>query len=149
MKKKLLIVIPIVGLLIVGVSYFSFVNKQADETIKESFSQEVVEEKQEETVSLTLNFGNESSTSYTLPFAQNLTAFDVLKETSEKENIPLETQQYDFGVFVKSINDFESTAEMAWIYFVNGESGQVAADQHELKPQDVVEWKYIEPSVSD
>ncbi len=147
MKKKLLVVIPIVGLLAVGISYFVFVNKQADETIKESFSQEVVEEKKEETVSLTLDFGDEDTTSYTIPFTQNSTAFGVLKETSEKENIPLETQQYDFGVFVESINGFEGSAEMAWIYFVNGESGQVAADQYELSPGDVVEWKYIEPSL--
>lgn len=145
MKKYLTLLAA--SLVIILSGYLVFINKQADETIKESFSQELVEEKQEETVSLTLDFGDENTTSYTIPFTQNSTAFGVLKETSEKENIPLETQQYDFGVFVKSIDGHKGSAEMAWIYFVNGESGQVAADQHELNPGDVVEWKYIEPSL--
>jgi hypothetical protein len=34
---------------------------------------------------------------------------------------------------------------MAWIYFVNDESGQIAADQYQLAPGDIVEWKYIKP----
>ena len=74
------------------------------------------------------------------------TAFSLLNEALGQNNIEAETQQYDFGVFVKSINGFESSAEMAWIYFVNGEAGQVAADQTKVSPGDTVEWKYIPPS---
>ena len=35
----------------------------------------------------------------------------VWKNITAKENISLETQQYDFGVFVKSIGGKESSAE--------------------------------------
>ena len=72
--------------------------------------------------------------------------FSILEEALEKNNISFETEKYDFGVFVKSINGIESTNEKAWIYFVNGESGQVAADKLELNTGDLVEWKYITPS---
>lgn len=73
-------------------------------------------------------------------------AFSVLKEALEQNNIPLKVENYDFGVFVKSINGLESSNEKSWIYFVNGESGQVAADKMKLKTGDLVEWKYIAPS---
>ncbi len=72
--------------------------------------------------------------------------FSILKEALEQNNIPLEIKNYDFGVFVKSINALESSNEKAWIYFVNGESGQVAADKMDLKEGDLVEWRYITPS---
>lgn len=72
--------------------------------------------------------------------------FSILKEALEQDSIPLEVEKYDFGVFIKSINGLESTSEKAWIYFVNGEPGQVGADKMELKEGDLVEWKYITPS---
>jgi hypothetical protein len=98
-------------------------------------------------VSLTLDYG-ENKKSYVHQFSENETAFSILKDTAETNNIPLETEQYDFGVFVKSINGYENSTSKAWIYFVNGQSGQVAADKHTLKPGDIVEWKYTTPSVN-
>jgi len=76
---------------------------------------------------------------------ETLTAYSMLEKASGSENFELETQQYDFGIYIKSIGGFESTTERSWIYFVNGESGSVASDQHVLKPGDVVEWRYIKP----
>ena len=38
------------------------------------------------------------------------------------------------------------SAQMAWIYHVNGESGTIAADKMKVNPGDTVEWKYIPPS---
>lgn len=72
--------------------------------------------------------------------------FSILEEALDQNNIPLEIETYDFGVFVKSINKLESTGKKAWIYFVNGESGQVAADKMNLEKGDLVEWKYVTPS---
>jgi hypothetical protein len=63
-----------------------------------------------------------------------------------KENaIELQTKHYDFGVFVEGIGEQKNTTEKAWIYYVNGASGEVAADKYELKQGDLVEWKYITP----
>ena len=97
------------------------------------------------TVNLEIDYGDEQSDSYEVTSPKGLTVFDVLQNAAEKNDIVLETQRYDFGIFVKSINGYESAAEMSWIYFVNGESGQVAADQRVLESGDIVEWRYIKP----
>lgn len=99
----------------------------------------------EQRVNLTLDFGNKEIKSFDLVVGSEDTAFSVLKTTAEKENINLEVKQYDFGVFVKKIGDFESTTKKSWIYYVNNESGQMAADQQKLKNGDKVEWKYETP----
>lgn len=107
------------------------------------------ETKQEDTIlfqtELKIDYGNGNVTSYQVNIPNPYSAFDSLKTVAEDNDITMETQQYDFGIFVKSIDGHESTAEMSWIYFVNGESGQVAADQHILNAGDVVEWRYIKP----
>ena len=98
-------------------------------------------------VVLKIDFGNEDPIQAEYTFTEERTVFDALKDTAEKENILLEIQQYDFGVFIKSIGGYEGSEEKAWIYFVNEESGTVAADNQILKDGDLVEWKYIEPEM--
>jgi hypothetical protein len=88
---------------------------------------------------LVLNDG-ETTATYSGIAAQN--AFEALTVVTKKENIPLVTKQYDFGVFVQKIGEKESGTAMAWIYFINGKSGDVAADKTVLTTGDVVEWKY-------
>jgi len=94
---------------------------------------------------VTIDFGNKDLKTDELVVDAGDTAFSILKKFTEKEDIKLETTQYDFGIFVKKIGDFESTAKKSWIYYVNGESGQTAADQMKLKNSDQVEWKYETP----
>lgn len=98
-----------------------------------------------EKVFLSIVYSENNKNDFEYDFEKETTAFDILNNTAEKENISLDTEHYDFGVFVKAINGKESTAELAWIYFVNGESGAIAADQHKLSEGDVVEWKFIKP----
>lgn len=97
------------------------------------------------TTSLIIDYGGEKANSYVIELPLNSSAFNALQKAAEIDNITLETQQYDFGIFVKSIEGFESTAEVSWIYFVNGESGMVAADKLILIEGDTVEWKFIKP----
>lgn len=102
-------------------------------------------DQQNNTVEILVNFGDGRIVSEEFPYDLEQTPFSVLQMVVNKNELEMETENYDFGVFVKSISGFESTPEMAWIYFVNGESGSVAADQYKLKPGDLVEWKYITP----
>lgn len=99
----------------------------------------------ESIVELKIDSGDNKAKSFNVSTDLNATAFSVLKATAEKENINLQVKQYDFGVFVEKIGDFESTAKKSWIYYVNGESGQIAADQQKLKNGDKIEWKYEIP----
>jgi len=71
--------------------------------------------------------------------------YEALVSVAQKNNIPLQTKQYDFGVFVEGIGDQKNTTEKAWIYYVNGKSGSVASDKYLLKQNDTVEWKYTTP----
>lgn len=76
---------------------------------------------------------------------QASTPYEALVSVASKNNITLQTKQYDFGVFVEGIGDQKNTTEKAWIYFVNGKSGEVASDKYTLKQGDTVEWKYTTP----
>lgn len=94
---------------------------------------------------LIIDFGNKETKEFEVATTPEDTAYSILKTTLTKENINLEVQQYDFGVFVKKIAEFESGADKSWIYYVNQESGQIAADQHKLESGDRVDWKYETP----
>lgn len=98
-----------------------------------------------QSATLVIDYGDGKPSKHPVEIADDSTAFSLLKTISEKENITLVTQQYDFGIFVKSIGGKISSSEMAWIYFVNGESGQIAADQMKVNSGDTVEWRYVKP----
>lgn len=97
-------------------------------------------------VTLILNYGNGEIQSFTADQNEATTAYDILINTLDKENIPYEIKEYNFGTLITSIGGYKNSDENAWIYFVNGEAGNVAADQYTLKPNDTVEWKYIPPT---
>ena len=73
------------------------------------------------------------------------TAFEALKNVTDVKGVPLKTKQYDFGIFVESIRDMPNTKDKVWIYYVNGKSGEVAADTYTLSDNDKVEWRYTAP----
>lgn len=96
-------------------------------------------------VTLQIDYGNKTVKSFDVTAGIDDTAFSVLKSLTEKEKINLEIKQYDFGVFIKKIDTFESTAKKSWIYYVNDKSGDIAADKYKLKNGDKVMWKYEIP----
>ncbi len=94
-------------------------------------------------VKVVIDFGESRAVSSDV---QAATVFSALQEAAQKNNLQLQTKVYDFGTLVEKIGDYENTADKVWIYYVNGESGQIAADQMELKAGDLVEWKYVTPN---
>ncbi len=76
---------------------------------------------------------------------QASTPYEVLVLIARKNNIELQTKQYDFGIFVEGIGEQKMTKDKVWIYYVNGKSGEVASDKYILKQGDIVEWKYTTP----
>lgn len=77
------------------------------------------------------------------------TAFGALKAASQSNGFDL---QYDppgqYGVFVKGIVGKTGNDKTFWIYSVNGQEGQVAADQMQLRAEDTVTWKYTTSSAN-
>ena len=96
--------------------------------------------------SIVIDFGNGRKVTDRVSVSTPTTAYDILVKTLQKEKLELKTKKYDFGVFVESVDGFASTADKAWIYYINSVSGTVAADQYTLHPGDMVDWKYIPPS---
>lgn len=93
---------------------------------------------------ITLNiFDGVKTATYSSIQAQ--TPYEALTKIATQEQISVKTKQYDFGVFVEAIAGIESTKDKAWIYYVNGKSGEVASDKYILKQYDTVEWKYTTP----
>ena len=72
------------------------------------------------------------------------TPLDLLVEDNE-----VEYDQYDFGVFVTSINGQSATNEYYWAVYINGEYAQQSSDQISLEVGDLVEWRFEEIQMQD
>jgi NADPH-dependent ferric siderophore reductase len=119
MKKKLPILIPVLLLLalgLMGIKTFSNYQARSPEIITLTCQQE------------------------------NQTVYSLLDQHAKQKSLTLKTKQYAFGILVEAIGNQANSPDKAWIYFVNGVAGDVAADKKILKPKDKVEWKYIKPS---
>lgn len=116
--------------------YFLRQYVQVPQISKQSTTQET---QQKPIVSVTLDKNGDIAT-YSGVMAQ--TPYEALVEVSKKEQIPVVTKQYDFGIFVQKIGDLETGPDMAWIVSVNGKSLTVAADKETVKTGDMVQWAY-------
>lgn len=138
-NKTMLMAIGAIVLVIV----FFYLPKASPVTAPEPPENEI---QMEQKATVSVDFSDESVISNEFEISNETTAYSLLQKIAESMDLELETTQYDFGVFVKAINGRESTAEMSWIYFVNGNSGDVAADQKQINAGDTVEWKYLAPN---
>lgn len=93
---------------------------------------------------LEVDFGDKLA-SYSAELAGGESALSVLQDYAGEGGVEVKLKQYDFGSLVESVGGKKNTADRAWIFFVNGESGNRAADRVVLKPGDKVEWKYMKP----
>jgi len=74
---------------------------------------------------------------------ENMTVFDFLKETE----LEIEYKEYDFGVFVQSIDGLKNNEEgKNWLYYVNDKQPQMGSDQRPVFPGDEIRWKYEKPN---
>lgn len=67
------------------------------------------------------------------------TAFELLQANHE-----VEAEQFDFGVFIKSIDGLAGSDDYYWALYVNEEYAQQGADQTVLTVGDTVEFRYEE-----
>ncbi len=65
------------------------------------------------------------------------TVFDLLKEKYQ-----VESTDSSMGVMINSINGLKATDKEFWLYSVNGQSGEVAADKFSTKTGDEIKWEY-------
>jgi len=96
-------------------------------------------------VEVVIDFGAERIMTFPTNYSKDDTAYSVIEKATKENKLAFQIQEYDFGKLVLAIDGYSNSSEAFWIYFVNGESGQVAADHYDLKPGDKVEWKYLAP----
>lgn len=92
-------------------------------------------------ISVTIDFGD-AKKSYTVS-ASN--AYGALVEAAKQDAMEVGIKQYDFGVLVEKVGIYQNSQQRVWVYYVNGQSADVAADKKEVKQSDLVEWKYVKP----
>jgi hypothetical protein len=122
-------------------SFFRNINKN-DNSSTPKQSQSILKGKG---VEVTIDFGAGRVMTFPVKYSDGDSAYSVVERATKDNKLAFQIQEYDFGKLVLAIDGYSNSSEAAWIYFVNGESGQVAADHHDIKQGDVVEWKYLAP----
>ena len=82
-----------------------------------------------------------------IDFYEGETAHDLLLRLAKHEKLPVDFASSQYGAYIRGIGSlYESDAGPAsgWLYTVNGESLQVAADAYQLQPGDVVRFYYVQ-----
>lgn len=70
------------------------------------------------------------------------TAYDALGTLAQNKGIVIEVKEYDFGRIIEKVDEKKNSKEYAWMYFVNGKLGEVAADKYTISTGDKIEWRY-------
>lgn len=68
---------------------------------------------------------------------QGQIALAVLQDDNE-----VKTQDSELGVFVDEINGVKNGGGGFWIYYVNGQMGQVGAEDYQCQAGDKIEWRF-------
>ena len=69
--------------------------------------------------------------------------YELMKEMQAKGEIAFTEKNYaGLGKFIDSINGLGGNGTQTWIYYVNGKKAGVGVSNYQLKPGDVVSWKY-------
>lgn len=94
-------------------------------------------------VTLVIADGTGNPKTYQQNYKEKMTAYDLLKKVTDTKGITLESSSSSLGVMVNKISDKKGGDEgKYWLYYVNNQMPQVAADKYELKAGDKVEFKF-------
>lgn len=138
-KPKFLLTILLLTVFLVGC-------KKTNETKKGEPANQITETIKKEEAILVLDYGEGEIATYSgVKIDKSATVFSVLEKITKENNLGFKIREYSFGNLVEQIGDKKNTPNLAWIYFVNKKSGEVAADKKEVKDGDIIEWKYTKP----
>jgi len=109
-------------------------NKKIDSKVNEFLNQN-------DKIELEVVFDKNNTHNFEFDFESGMSVLMVL----EKSGLKLKIQEYDFGSFVEGIDGVGGNGEdKYWVYYVNDEVGQVAADNYMLEAGDNVKWNFEE-----
>lgn len=97
----------------------------------------------QKSVLLMINSGNQTLLNSAVVLQANDTVLSLLTRALAEAKLPLETQKYDFGTIVNSINGIVGGTEgKYWLYSVNGQDGSVGVDQYQLEGGEIVSFRF-------
>ena len=69
--------------------------------------------------------------------------YDFMVKLREEGKINFKDKTYSgMGKLIKEINGIKNSSEKNWIYYVNGKKATIGVSNYQIKPGDVVSWKY-------
>lgn len=147
-QHKFILVCTAILLLIIGIMlYLGRTPRSADQTMTSMVTEDSAKVSQ-----VTVNLqGTEQSWVYQVDIDQNVdTVFSTLQKLASDHTIALAFEQTSLGLLITSINEETNGVDNKyWLYKVNGEYGQVAADQYALKEGDKIDWSYQVPDYNN
>lgn len=135
----------VVAIILVGIWGLSkgFSKKTSETNLRSSVSEATETQSVEQPIKVVVDYGDLQKTETELQPKDGMTAFSALEEASKKDNVEVASTQYDFGVMVNSIGAYKGGDDgKYWMYYVNSKVPEVGADQYNVGPGDVVEWKF-------
>jgi len=126
----------VVTALLLAVAFFSYGKYFSQNNLRVS---PTPTETQEVRVSVKVDYGTKANDSWEVQTNPDESALSVLQQKAQ-----VEIKEFSFGKLVEGINGVRSGNGNFWIYYVNGQTATVGADQYRVKAGDVIEWKLEE-----
>ena len=105
-----------------------------------------IETLEEVTATIIIDFGNGTTNTYEIK-TTNATAYGFLMEAAKLGGYDVKTTYYSTydSLLIESISDIENGKDNKyWIYYINSESGLIAADKQIIINNDIIEWRFKE-----
>lgn len=103
---------------------------------------EEVREPQREMYPVTLYVQGEKYETQVLPGAS---AYDLMLSLQNQARLKFSGENHSgLGFFLKEINGIKNNPKTGefWIYYINGKSASIGVSVYNLKPGDIISWKY-------
>jgi hypothetical protein len=140
MKKLNVLIGILAGIVILGSAWVIYTKINEQPLTEEEDIYQVVSQKE---ATLVVDYGEGEPKTIEIDFEEGMTAFDVLEKGTGELDLGLKTKTYDMGIFIEAIGEKENGQDNKyWLYYVNEEMPQVAADKKEIKTGDKVEFKF-------
>lgn len=143
LKAVILAVIPLILVVAIFATAINMGIMTGTNTISNNKNPETTNEIN---ATITIDFGNGTEDTYKIK-TTNTTAYDFLIEAAKIGGYDIKTTYYGIydSLLVESISNIENGQDNKyWIYYINGESGSIAADKQIIENNDLIEWKFEE-----
>ena len=144
LKNILLALIPLIIVIVVFASAVSIGMITIGDSNLENTISDIDENANEITVTVIFDFGDENTETVEV-ISTKTTVYGFLIEAAGLVGYDVKTTYYGQynSIFVDSISTYENgQSDKYWVYYLNGESGTVGADQQIVTNGDIIEWKF-------